>query len=134
MNVLNSTCFGLILGLLMGMTVAKADGAGVLFVCGIGGFLGFASACMLSVLDRFVPVHPKTTDRPALYGAGVGTAVGAVVGPKANLGRYMIEALNPSLPEMDFGFPLGVLAGILIGSFFGAITFSLAAKLRRLSK
>lgn len=124
----NACIAGLIIGLLIGLPMTGGDALGILFVCGLGGILAFGSSCVLSILNRWFPIYSTTTDVPALYGAAIGAMVGAVIGPWVHLGRYLIEQLNPSLPEMDFGLPLGILGGVIAGSFVGSLTFSLAGK------
>lgn len=109
-------------------------GIGTLLVaCGLmtrgqeGMYFFFTGAVMLlssvaiAVIRRGNP-KPAPNNRHAIAGAILGAIAGGSVGHNfPPLGRLIIKAFNPGLPEQDFAAGLGAIGGTFLGAMLGAI-------------
>ena len=83
------------------------------------------SSVAIAVIRRGNP-KPPADNRQAIAGAVLGAIAGCSIGYNfPPLGRLMIEAFNPDLPEQDFAAGLGAIGGMLMGAVLGAILFAL---------
>ncbi len=79
------------------------------------------SSVAIAVIRRGNP-KPPPDNRQAIAGAILGAIAGCSIGYNfPPLGRLMIEAFNPGLPEQDFAAGLGAIGGTLLGAMLGAI-------------
>lgn len=79
------------------------------------------SSVAIAVIRRGDP-KPPPNNRQAIAGAILGAIAGGLLGNNfPPLGRLMIQAFNPGLPEQDFAAGLGAIGGTLLGAMAGAI-------------
>ena len=79
------------------------------------------SSVAIAVIRRGDP-KPPPNNRQAIAGAILGAIAGGVLGNNfPPLGRLMIQAFNPGLPEQDFAAGLGAIGGTLLGAMLGAM-------------
>jgi MFS family permease len=79
------------------------------------------SSVAIAVIRRGNP-KPPPNNRHAIAGAILGAIAGGSVGYNfPPLGRLIIKAFNPGLPEQDFAAGLGAIGGTLLGGMLGAM-------------
>ena len=120
----NWVVLGSVLGLTLGALGSKSVWGPPVILVAIGGLLGVGAGGVVPGIHRALRWNSGVTDYASLGGALAGTVVGGIVGRQSGLGRTMIAIFNPQLPPQDFAGPFGMMGGMLIGAFGGAIVTS----------
>lgn len=114
------SCAGTCIGLLIDM----GNLAPALFLALAGLIAGAMGAVVVTTLHRGFRIDRRKTSLSAIAGAVIGAVAGGYWGATSGFGIWMIATFNPGLPEMDFAHSFGLIGGVFIGSFAGALTLA----------